>query len=617
MSKTFLTIDAETHNAGREYSMPPHEFVRLFQHAVNDGPVHLKEIHTEEDLEWVRNLIRDADYVIGHNIQNADLPWIFGPDSDEPLKMALAGKVIDTFVIASLVTPAPYSYTDRAGHTYFDAAKPERAMRYLSLDNLCHIYGVGGKLGDLKELAKKHNPPKTRMADIEFSLIPLDDPEFLEYAVQDIVSARDVYKHLMAQIRTQGYNREYIWRELKVWAINAEITRNGIKVNTEEAEARVAELKAERDKIMDWLVEQFDMPTNSKQPWKTNAGKGAILKAFDTYGIHPEKNPTWARTASGAPSFSGDTMKAVSEGTEAEELGQALATLQGQRSLAQLALESTKEDGRAHPSILCLQRSGRTSVSRPGLTVWTARGPGAVEKRYFVADPGHVMVEMDFSAADARAVAAVSGDPEFAKRFEPGVDAHDLTGEIFFGPDVYYADRGNLRPIAKMGGHAMAYRVGAKKLAASLDVSVAEAKGFIDAYASTYAWVTLWQNKITEEGEKGHVTNAWGRKMRVDPDRSFTQSSALIGQSTTREILYDGLLAIAESEHPEAVRWLRMLVHDAIVLSIPKEDAEWGVPFILSKMQSVFDPKTQLSQPVEFTMDHGPLDATDWFGSGH
>lgn len=617
MTKKFLTIDSETHNAGKEYGMPPHEFVRLFQYAWGDGPVELFEVHTESDLEFIRDTIRSADYVIGHNIQNADLPWIFGPDSDEPLQMALAGKVIDTFVIASLVTPAPYSYTDRNGHTYFDAAKPERAMRYLSLDNLCHIYGVGGKMGDLKELAKKYNPPKTRVADLDFSRIPLDDPEFRKYATQDIISARDVYRYLMNQIRVQDYDRTYIWRELKIWAINAEITRNGIKVNREEAEARVAELKEERDRIMKWLVEEFDMPTNSKQPWKTNAGKGAILKAFDTYGIRPEGNDSWTRTASGAPSFSGETLKAVSEGTEAEKLGQALATLQGQRSLAQLALDSTHEDGRAHPSILCLQRSGRTSVSRPGLTVWTARGPGAVEKRYFEADEGHVMVEMDFSAADARAVAAVSGDPEFAKRFEPGVDPHDLTGEIFFGKDEYYANRDELRPIAKMGGHAMAYRVGAKKLAASLGVTVERAKEFIDNYSNAYPWVTLWQNKVTEEGERGYVTSAWGRRMRVDPERSFTQSSALIGQGTTRDILYDGLLAIAESEHPEVIRWLRMLVHDAIVLSIPREDVEWGVPFILSKMQKTFDPGTAVSQPIEFTMEHGPLDATNWFTAGH
>ena len=162
----------------------------------------------------------------------------------------------------------------------------------------------------------------------------------------------------------------------------------------------------------------------------------------------------------------------------------------------------------------------------------------------------------------------------------------------------------------------MAYRVGAKKLAASVGVSVEEAKGFIDAYRKAYPLVAYWQDKVTEEGDRGYVTNAWGRRMTVDPDRSFNQSSALIGQSSTRDVLYSGLIRIAY-DRPEVLRWFRMLVHDAIVLSIPEEDMDWGVPYVMEKMQMTFDPKTNMSQPVEFPMAHGPLDARNWFEAGH
>ena len=504
---------------------------------------------------------------------------------------------------------------NRHGRTVYDGAKPERAKSWLALDEQAFQLGVEGKFGDLKELAKKHNPPKTKVADLDFGLIPLDDPEFLEYARQDIIALRQVYHALLARLKAQNYSGEYVWREMLVWSINAQITRNGVLVNTEEAQARVDELAAERDRIMDWLVADFDMPTDTKMPWKSNAGKGAILKALDTFGIRPEGNDSWTRTASGAPSFSGDTMIAVTEGTEAEELGRALATLQGQRSLAALALESTYEDGRVHPDIACLQRSGRTSVQRPGLTVWTARGPGAIEKRYFIADPGHVMVEMDYNAADARAVSAVSGDEAFAERFAPGADAHEITGRIFFGEKydddpVYYRNR------TKPGTHGMAYRVGAKKLAATLGVTVPEAMGFLDNYKKTYYWVAAWQDRVTQEGDRGFVTNSWGRRMVVDPDRSFNQSSALIGQSTTREILFDGLIAIAR-DRIELIRNLRMTVHDAVVWSLPELTVEQDAEYILSKMTQIFDPGTNVSIPIEFPMTVGVLDAVDWHGAGH
>lgn len=611
MSKRYLTFDIESKNAGQQYGCTPREFFRLGQYAWDDGPVILTE-----DYDELIEQIRAADYVVGHNIISADLSWLFGVDSMEPLEMALQHRIICTFVLASLVNPAPYHYINKDGRDVYDGAKPERAKKWLSLDEQAHQLGVPGKMGNLKELAKKYNPPKTAVRDLDFSLIPLDDPEFLDYARQDVVAVRHIYQKLLGMIKAQNYRGDYIWREMIVWSINAQITRNGVLVDTEEAQRRVDELSVERDKIMDWLVSDFDMPTDSKQPWKSNAGKGAIIKAFESFGIVPEGNDTWPRTPTGAPSFSGDTMIAISEGTEAEPLGQALATLQGQRSLAQLALDSTYEDGRIHPEIACLQRSGRTSVQKPGLTVWTARGPGAVEKRYFIADPGTVMVEMDFAAADARAVAAVSGDAEFAKRFAPGVDAHDLTGEIFFGEEAYYADRDVKRQIAKIGGHSLSYRVGKRKLAASVGVSVEEAEAFIDNYKSAYPWVTLWQEQVTREGDSGRVTNWWGRQMIVDPERSFNQSSALIGQSSTREILFEGLIRIAY-ERPEMMRWLRMTVHDAIVWCVPIDRVEEDVPYILETMTYTFDPGTNVSQPIDFPMSVGSLNATNWFESSH
>lgn len=611
MAKKYTFWDTETFSAGREYGMPPEEFTRLFQYAVNDGPV-----KTTTDYREMLDILRESDYIIGHNIVSYDLRVLFGVDSLEPLEMALAGKVIDTFVLASLITPAPYSYTNSKGHTFYDAASPEQAKKWLSLDNLCFQFDLPGKFGDLAEIAKRYNPPKTLRRDLDFGLIPLDDEEFLEYADQDVIAVRGLYHYLVGQIKEQGYNRDYIWREMIVWSINAQISKNGVRVDIAEAQDRVAHLQAERDEVMDWLVAEFDFPTGGKQPWKSSAGKEAIVKALKSFGIHTT-DPKWTRTDSGAPSFSGDTMKAITEGTEAEKLGAGLATLQGQRSLAALALESVKEDGKAHPDIMCLQRSGRTSVQRPGLTIWTARGPGAVEKRYFLADEGHVMVEADFSAADARAVAAVSGDAAFAKRFEPGVDSHDISGEIFFGRDAYHANRDELRPVAKACGHALAYRVGAKKLGETAGADFETGKRFISNYQKAYPLVTRWQNKITDLGDsQGYVENHWGRRMTVDEGRSFNQSSALIGQSTTREMLFDGLIRIAKADINQ-IRTVRMIVHDAVVFSIPREGVEGTVEWLMDKMQAVFSPGDAVSLDVEFPMGVGPLDQTDWYNCAH
>ena len=81
MGKQYVFFDCETHNAGLEYGMEPEQFVRLFQYAINDGPVKMIT-----DLEEAKQILRDADFIVGHNIINADLNWMFGVDSMEPLQ---------------------------------------------------------------------------------------------------------------------------------------------------------------------------------------------------------------------------------------------------------------------------------------------------------------------------------------------------------------------------------------------------------------------------------------------------------------------------------------------------------------------------------------------------
>lgn len=614
MTKTYAFFDIESMNAGKQYGVDPREFFRLGQVAINNGPVQLVE-----DYDEFMSILESADFLVGHNIHNFDLSVLYGVDSLRPLELAMQRKVIDTFCLAALLNPAPYQYTNKNGQQVFDAAKPERALKWFSLDEQAHQLDLPGKLGNLKELAKKYQPEGTKVADYDYSRIPTSDPEFREYAEGDVIAVRALFFKLMEMQKEQQINSDYLWREQVVYALCAQITRNGVTVDQAEAQRRVDELAAEREEVMKWLVEEYGFPETGKSPWATTAGKEVIFKVLEDFGISEMSHPDWERTATGNLSLGGqailDLVDGVSE--EAERFGRAVATLKGQRSLAQLALDSTFEDGKAHPDITAIQRSGRTSVTRPGLTIWTARGPGAVEKRYFVADPGDVMVEADFSAADARAVAAMSGDHEFAKRFEPGVDAHDISGVIFFGEEEYFPNRDELRPKAKAMSHALAYRVGAKKLAATGGLPEHQGYEMLKAYQDAYRFVARWQNEVTDFGEThGYVENAWGRRMKVDEGRSFTQSSALLGQSTTRELLFDGLIRIAQ-DNIERVRWVRMLIHDAVVFSVPKDEVEEGVPWLMERMQSWFEPKTRAGFPVYFPMEHGPLDQADWYTCSH
>lgn len=582
-----LYLDIETHSVDDRWSMKPFDFFRLGQYAW--GPT--GEVQFITDYWQLLDLVRSAGGVVAHNGHAFDFSVIFGVDSTEALEMALENKLFDTQVFAVLNCPAPDIYTNREGSTLYGNVKPLATLKWLGLDNLCFQFGVEGKVGDLSALAKKYGG---------FGSIPLDDPEFEEYARQDVIALQS----LTAAMMYYAPPTEYDWREQLNAAIDAQNSRNGFKVDVPAATARAQFLTARKEEVLEDLRARYDFPTQGAQPWRSNVGKAAILRALSDQGIVPENIEGWTKTKTGAISLGGEVLLEQTAGTGAEDLGVALAELMGQRTLAQLALASVQPDGKAHPEITSVQRSGRKSTTKPGLTVWSSRGDKAIEKSYFVPDTeDEVLVEFDFSQADQRIVAALSGDEDFKERFAEGSDAHELTGRVVFGDDLYDSDPYKYRQIAKALGHAYAYRAGPKKLAATSKQSYEVALMFVQKMTRAYRTMVRWQEDVTLEGEMGMVVNDWGRRMQVDPQRSYTQAPAMYGQSGTREIMVDALIRMTRHDL-RIIRCLVAQVHDALVFSIPKVDVEWMVPKIKELMECNWGPKNG-GQVIHFPVGVG------------
>ena len=328
------------------------------------------------------------------------------------------------------------------------------------------------------------------------------------------------------------------------------------------------------------LVRDYDFPTEGKQPWKSAAGKAAIFKALADAGVTPKTRPDWTKTATGNPSLSEDTLVALTEGTEAEELGQALAMLGGMRPLAEQVLTYLKGDNRLHCDIDGIQRSGRRSTTRIGLTTFGSRKDTS-DKAMLLPDEGFELYSADLSNADARAVAFMSGDKNRAKWFEPGADGHEIVGRLMFGDEVYDSDPKGYRTVSKALNHGSAYRAGPRKLAETAGVPVETAEHFLNTIATHYPDVVRWQDRVSDDGESGWVTNHWGRKMPVQIERivgnqkyrskSYTQSPALLGQSSTTEVLYDGLIKLYYRNR-EAMNYLKAFVHDEVLIQSPVGD---------------------------------------------
>lgn len=570
-----LIFDTETLSSEHMWNTHPRDFFRLGQYAWGEGDVVLTE-----DFDEMVDAIRSARLVIGHNIHSYDLSYLLGDD-------AINIPTFDTFIHATCVTPAPDRFLNSKGVVQLSGS-PGAAMAFHSLENTCFTFGIPGKHGDLEEMAKRHG--------CDIGEIPMDD-EYRAYARQDVVASRELARAMFSVAEPTNYE----WREQEVAAINAQISRNGFRVDRAVAEARVRQLQQRKDALLADLVMEYGFPTTGKQPWRSKAGKEALLS------ILGDKAKLLPKTKKGAPSLSGDAIKSVTEGTDMADLGEALGELLGQRSLAQLALDNVHDDGFVHPNITSLQRSRRFSVSNPGLSVWTAHGPGAVEKSYFVADSDdHVLYEMDFSAADARVVAAYSGDKRYLRDMtDESFDAHAQTARWCFGDKVSQDPKG-YRQRAKGVTHSIPYGAGGKRVSEMADIPVDHGHEVIKKFGRTYPSVARWMKRAREEGKSGTLRNAWGGVLYLEPGREYTQSPALFGQNGTRELLVDGLI---RCRNAGLLRYLKITVHDAVVFSFPKSNHEK----LKREAEACF---TTNFRGVPFPLTSGSP-AHDWFKAGH
>lgn len=593
MSEGTLTFDIETHSAELMYSMSPGEFVRLIGYAWGDG-----EVVLTTDLDEIKHQILKARWIIGHNIHAFDLRAVFGIKSDIPLELAQQRRVYDTWTHAALVNPAPYMFVNRHGKNAL-ANSPDKMKRWFSLDEQAHQLGVPGKTHDLKALAKEFGG---------FGSIPVDDERYREYLIGDVVASRVVAQELLKK----GKLDDYALREQEVAARAAVISSNGLRVDVEAAKARVEELRVRREAILSELQTKYGLPTEGKSPWATTAGKEAIMAALADHGITPKSRKDWTKTSTGNLSLGGEVLTELTKGTSAEDLGKALAELKGQRSLAQLALDSTHPDGFVHPDITMLQRSGRWSTTEPGLTVWTSRGEGAVEKSYFVPDnDDEVLLELDYSNADARIVAAYSGDRKYAERFEPGADGHMINAIAAWGREVVESDPKKYRQMAKPLGHGWSYGGRPGGLVRVTGLPFTTAKKFCDGMDSTFVALVDWQNRVRDEATRGYVMNEWGRKLWVEKDRIFTQAPALKGQNGTREIVCDALLRMP----PHVLRRVKAQIHDAVLFSVPRENWEACRDYLVRLMETEFKPSIG-GQRVDFPVSAGPA-GDNWMEASH
>ncbi|QAT51055.1 DNA polymerase I [Caproiciproducens sp. NJN-50] len=261
-------------------------------------------------------------------------------------------------------------------------------------------------------------------------------------------------------------------------------------------------------------------------------------------------------------------------------------------------LKVVAPDGRIHSSFNQTEtRTGRISSTEPNLQNIPVRTElGREMRRFFVARPGWVLVDADYSQIELRVLAHVANDRNMIQAFREEKDIHRSTAaQVFHMPEELVTPL--MRSRAKAVNFGIVYGIGAFSLSKNIHVSVAEAKQYITDYLANFSGVDSYMKRVVEEAkENGYVQTLFGRR-RYLPElkssnfnlRSFGERVArnMPIQGTAADVIKIAMIRVRDRLDREKMKAKLILqVHDELIVEAPKEEAERVAALLTEEMQN-------------------------------
>ena len=243
-------------------------------------------------------------------------------------------------------------------------------------------------------------------------------------------------------------------------------------------------------------------------------------------------------------------------------------------------------DGRIHTNFqMTVTATGRLSSTEPNLqNIPVRKKLGAQIRKMFVASPGKVLVDADYSQIELRLLAHISGDKAMQEAFLSGEDFHTVTASRVFGVPLDEVTPA-LRSRAKAVNFGIVYGISAFSLAQDIGVYPSEAKAYMEAYLDKYHGVRDYMKSIVEKAKAdGYVDTLFARR-RYLPElksanfnvRSFGERVALNMpiQGTAADIIKIAMVNVHRRLAEEGLEAKLILqVHDELIVECPDSEAE-------------------------------------------
>ena len=399
---------------------------------------------------------------------------------------------------------------------------------------------------------------------------------------------------LLPRLREQGMEKLYFDVELPLCRVLADMERSGFLVDG----GALARFGRELSDTIDRLEQRIYAAAG--QQFNINSPKQLGKVLFEDLGLpHGKKTKTgWSTNA--------DVLEKLKDHPLVADVLTYRQYAKLKSTYADGLLKVIDPDGRIRTSFqMTVTATGRLSSTEPNLqNIPTRTDLGSKMREMFVAAPGHVLVDADYSQIELRLLAHISGDTAMQQAFLSGADFHTVTAaRVFHVPQDQVTHQ--MRSRAKAVNFGIVYGISAFSLSQDIGVTVQEAKEYMDRYFATYTGVKQYMTDVVDKArEQGYVETLWHRR-RALPElkssnfnmRSFGERVALNMpiQGTAADIIKLAMVRVHSRLAREGLAArLIMQVHDELIVECPEEEAPRVEALLQQEMQGV----AELSVPL-------------------
>ena len=409
----------------------------------------------------------------------------------------------------------------------------------------------------------------------------------------------DLFAKMKAEITECGEDALYNEIEFPLAQVLADMTRTGVLVDKNGIEQFGTKLRAELEQVL----ARIHMETGSSS-FNPNSPKQLGEMLFDTMGLpHGKKTQRgWSTDA--------ETLESLRDYPLVEDVLQYRAYQKLNSTYVEGLLKVIGEDGRIHSTFNQTEaRTGRLSSDNPNLQNIPIRTElGSQLRAYFVAKPGCVLVDADYSQIELRILAHITGDAHMQQAFLNGEDIHRSTAAKIYGiPQEDVTPR--LRSSAKAINFGIMYGKGAFSLAKDIGVSVKEADAFLKSYLAAFPSVSGYMDKtIADAKANGYVSTLFGRRRALPELASSNFNVRSSGermarntpiQGTAADVIKLAMVRVWKRLRDEKMESrLILTVHDELIVEAPEAEAEKAAAILREEMEGCVQYAVPLSTDV-------------------